>query len=269
MDILTALDAKMMKMYLRDFARINNDNNFSDGYGNSVSLQMPRYTWGYQPQPWEAPWASDILINPDCLTGYGANTQGIRMRTNSLNWQPADRGQILYGVSGSIATPLVTGVAGIGTGDNKDVSLLGSLAQPMIPAYMLYKGCRGRVQCWIRKTNANAAFEVVVRLGNTPLPDITTNKALLDLSAINTADKRDFWASAEFVITAAGPAGTANLITTNWLASNGSGTAVINDALPAATSITTIDPMYLNINIIGNASDTFGLIGYSWEILPQ
>jgi len=263
MDILTALDAKMMKMYLRDFARINNDNNFSDGYGNLVSSQIPSYTWGYHPYPWDVPWGTEILIDPSCLTGYGSNTQGIKLRSDGTNWRFADRGQMIYGASSSIASPLVSGVAGAAG----DVSLLGSLAQPMIPAYMLYKGCRGVVKCQIRKTNANSTFELVIRLGNTPAPDITTNQALFDLTGITNADKRDFWVEVEFVITAAGPYGVASMKVTNWLTKNGSGTDVATDR---GSTTTTVAPMYLNINIkAANASDTFALTDYSLELLPQ
>lgn len=223
---------------------------------------LPVYTWGSQPSPWDVPFGTEILIHPDCLTGYGANTCGIKFRSDTVNWRFADS-QILYGVSGTVASPLVSGIAGSAA----EFSLLGSLAQPMIPAYMLYKGARGVFRCKIRKTNANSTFDMIVRLGYAALPDKTTNEALINQTSVTNADKRDFWVTVEFVVKAAGPSGTAKMITTNFIAQNSSATAAFNDR---NTTTTTIANMYFNINSKNaSASDTFSLLEYSLEMKPQ
>lgn len=232
--------------------------------GSYISTSPPVYTFGSHPYPWDVKFGDEILIHPNCLTGYGANTQGIKLRSDGTNWRFADRGQLIYGTTGSVATPLVAGVVGSAA----EFSLLGSLAQPMIPANMLYVGARGVVKCQIRKTNANSTFDVIIRLGSVPIAtDIYSNDALINLASVANADKRDFWAVVEFVVTAAGGTGTAKAKVTNYLAPNGSATNAIVDR---SSKITTIANMYLNINSKNaSTSDTFSLLDYSLELLPQ
>ena len=100
-----------------------------------IGFGIPVYTFGKQPNPYSVPKYTEILIDPACLTGSGATTQGIKMRSDLVNWRFADAGQILYANSGSIATPLVSGVAAGGT-TSTEVSMWGSLNPMMIPAFM-------------------------------------------------------------------------------------------------------------------------------------
>lgn len=256
--------------YSRDGA--NNPAGLLDANGNPIYLGPNVYTWGYHPNPWDVPFGTEILIHPSCLTGSGANTQGIKLRSDNTNWCFADRGQTIYSKSGSLAAPLSSGIAGAGA---TEVSLYGSLNQLMLPAYLLYKGCRGRFRCKIQKTNANATWSALIRLGtHAAATDVNANDALMNLPGITNASLRQFWVDIEFYVVRAGRTGngaatgetTAYLITTNSLTSGGNSTDLLKDR---NALFSTIDPIYFNINIgAANASDTFSLIEYSLELLP-
>lgn len=255
----------MTKMRARNPDVFYDGNNYlMDSDGNAISTGLPIYTHGEQPNPWDVPFGTEILIHPSCLTGYGANTSGIKLRSDGVTWRFADT-QTAYGVSGTVAAPLVTGVVG----SAGEFSLLGSLAQPMLPAYLLYKGARGVFRCKLRKSGANGAADVIVRLGVAASgSSIVSNDALINLAGgITNVDKREFWVAVEFIITAAGETGVASMIVTNYLTSNGAGTNVVTDRI---ATINTVTPMYFNINSKNaNAADTFSLIEYSLELKPQ
>lgn len=242
---------------------------------DTLNTGLPVYTFGEQPNPWDVPFGYEILIHPNCLTGSGANTHGIKLRSDNINWKFADYGQIAYSLSGSKAAPLVSGVAGAGA---TEVSLLGSLNQPMIPAYLLYEGCRGRVRVIIRKTGANGSHSVIVRLGtHAKVTDINANDALINFPSLAATDGREFYVDVEFQLISAGrsTSGTpaivtgetaALLLSTNIIPPNAT---TVNGVVDRSTLISTYDPMYFNFNVgSANASDTFSLIKYSLELLP-
>lgn len=244
-----------------------------DAAGNTIDFGTPVYTFGTQPNPYAVPKYTEILIDPACLTGSGATTQGIKLRSDLVNWCFADRGQMIYANSGSVASPLTSGIAGAGA---TEISLLGSLNQPMLPAFLLYKGCRGRFRCKIKKSGGNGNFDVIVRLGtHVAATDIDANDALLNFPGVALTDQRTFWVSVEFCViqagidgNTAGSTGTtkAILTTTNFLTENASAVSAIADR---STLFSTTDPIYFNINTKNaNASDTFALIEYSLELLP-
>ena len=234
---------------------------------------LPVYTWGSHPYAWDVPFGTEILIHPNCLTGSGANTQGIKLRSDNTNWCFADRGQIIYSKSGSLAAPLSSGIAG--SGGATEVSLYGSLNQLMLPAYLLYKDCRGRFRCKIQKTNANGTWDLLIRLGtHAAATDVNANDALMNLPTITNANLRQFWVDIEFCVVSAGCTGsgaatgetTAYMIVTNSLTLGGQGTALLKDR---NALFSTVDPIYFNINTKNaNAADTFSLIEYSLELLP-
>ena len=221
---------------------------------------LPVYTWGSQPSPWDVPFGTEILIHPNCLTGYGANTHGIKLRSDLVNWRFADSGQMLYGISGSVASPLVANVAGAVS----ESSIMGALAKPMIPAFMLYKGCRGIFKAKVRKNGANSTYSLIARLGVSV--SAVGNEALFNQINIANTDKKDYWIVVEFYITDAGPNGVASMTVTNVLTPNGTAVDAIRDR---TSSISTIAPVYFDVNIsAASASDTFSLIAYDLELKP-
>lgn len=241
--------------------------------GQLISTQLPIYTYGEQPNPWDVTFGTEILIHPNCLTGSGANTHGIKLRSDGINWKFADGGQTIYSLSGSKAAPLVSGVAG-GT----EVSLLGSLNQPMIPAYLLYEGCRGRVRAIIRKTGANGTHSVIVRLGtHAKATDINANDSLINFPSLAATDGREFYVDVEFSVVSAGrsTSGTptiatgetaALLLSTNIIPPNAT---TVNGVVDRTNLFSTYDTIYFNFNVgSANALDTFSLIKYSVELLP-
>jgi len=136
-------------------------------YGdNTISTQLPIYTYGEQPNPWDVPKFAKIGYDPKCLTGSGATTLPIEMVSDLVNWRFSSPGQILYSKSGTVAYPLVSGVAAGGT-IFMEVSMWGSLNPIMIPANMLYNGFRGRLQCTLIKTGTTGTWEIWIRIGST------------------------------------------------------------------------------------------------------
>lgn len=239
-------------------------------YGDStISTQIPVYTWGYHPNPWDVPFGTEILIHPSCLTGSGANTQGIKLRSDNTNWLFADSGQILYSKSGTIAAPLVSGVAGNGA---SEVSMWGSLNPIMIPGLMLYKNVRCRLMCTLIKTGANATWEAWIRFGDTaPGGSISQNDQIHVVSSLTNATGRQYQIDTTFIYTSAGIASagageTAAAVTTKmYITPNGQQTGAVADKTGHST---TVSPSYANINIKGNAADTFSLLDYTFIAMP-
>lgn len=247
---------------------------FLDANGNFINFGLPVYTNGYEPNPWDVPKYTEILTDPSCLTGSGANTQGIKRRADGNVWQFADGGQILYSKSGTVASPLVSGVAAGGT-TSTEVSMWGSLSPIMIPAFMMYKGFRGRLKCSVIKTGATGTWQVWIRLGKTaPGGSITQNDQLFfPLVPYANASNRQVTIDVEFVITSAGVSATGAITgetlcaytTKMYMQPNGEGT---NAILDKGTYTSTVDDNYVNINIRGSTGDTFSLLDYSFTALP-
>lgn len=249
-----------------------NGGNLYDSNGVAIDFSTPKYTYGDQPNPWDVPDYTEILLDPSCLTGSGAQTQGIKMRTDGTNWQFADAGQILYSKTGSLASPLVSGVAGAAA--SAETNMWGSLNPIMIPAYMMYKDFRGRLKCTLRKTNANAVWQIWIRIGKTaPGGSVTQNDQLFVITSLTNADNRQYQVDCEFTLTSAGVsvsgaiAGetTCTYITKMSLQPNAGGTDIVKDK---GALMSTVDDVYININVIGSTSDTFSLIDYTFIAMP-
>ncbi len=245
-----------------------------DAAGNTIDFGIPVYTYGQQPNPYAVPKYTEILIDPACLTGSGATTQGIKMRSDLVTWRFADAGQILYSKSGTVATPLVSGVTPAAA--NAETNMWGSLNPIMIPAYMLYEGFRGRLKATFIKTGATATWEVWARIGRqTPGNSITDNDQIFSIGNINNTSGKQFQLDVEFTITTAGvsSAGSAigdtvcKFVTKNWILPNTTtGTsAAISDK---GTYMSTDKHAYVNLNIKGTSGDTFALLDYTFIAMP-
>lgn len=235
-----------------------------------ISLSPPLYTYGSHPLPWEVPFNTKIFFHPNMLEGSNAVTTGVEFISDSANWKPAGRGQLLYSASSPAGSPLVSGLAGNGT---TEVNMYGGSLTPMtIPANLPYKRCRFRFRAVIQKTGANAVWEIYCRIGASPT--YTANDSFFALTNITNASGRAFFVDVEFAVTSAGDYGgspslggstAAKLTSKNWLKPNDSGTSPMLDQ---SNQFATILKNYVHINIKGNSLDTFALIEYSLEMLP-
>ena len=244
-----------------------------DAAGNTIDFGTPVYTYGYEPNPADVPKYTEILTDPSCLTGSGATPLGIKRQSDSKVWRFADAGQILYSKSGTIATPLVSGVTPAAA--SAETSMWGSLNPIMIPAYMLYEGFRGRLKATFIKTGATATWEVWARIGRqTPGNSITDNDQLFTSGSITNATGRQFQLDVEFTITTAGVSSTGSslgdtvckFVTKNWLTSNGTGGT--SPGSDKGTYMSTVDHAYINLNIKGTSGDTFALLDYTFIAMP-
>ncbi len=238
-----------------------------------IGFGIPVYTYGQQPNPYAVPKYTEILIDPACLTGSGATTQGIKMRSDLVNWRFADAGQILYANSGSIATPLVSGVAA-GALTTTEVSMWGSLNPIMIPAFMLYKNFRGRLKCTLIKSGTTAGWEIWIRIGKTPISGgVAANDQLFLVQSLANANNGQYQVDVEFVITSAGasvfgalPGDTTCGFTTKFrMTPNLNITGMVVDK---GTQMATDADTIVNINVRGTTGDTFSLLDYNFTAYP-
>jgi len=244
-----------------------------DSAGNTIDFGLPVYTYGQQPNPYAVPKYTEILIDPACLTGSGATTQGIKLRSDLVNWRFADAGQVLYANSGSIATPLVSGVAA-GAFTTTEVSMWGSLNPIMIPAFMLYKGFRGRLKCTLIKSGTTAGWEIWIRIGKTPISGgVAANDQLFLVQSLANANNGQYQVDVEFAITSAGVsvngalAGetTCGFTTKLRMTPNLNITGMVVDK---GALMSTVDDAIVNINIRGTTGDTFSLLDYNFTAFP-
>lgn len=243
--------------------------------GQLISTQLPIYTYGEQPNPWDVPEFTIIGYDPVCLTGSGATTLPIEMVSDLINWRFAGAGQFLYSNSGTVAAPLVTGVSV--AGGATESSMWGSLTPMMIPAFMSYKGARYRFRCTLQKTGSVGVASIVIRFGRQiPGGSITDNDKVFEVAgAITNVTGRQYQVDVEFKVTSQGvsasaAAGTGELdiatfITKNYMTPNAGGTTVAADK---GLYFSTKDINYFNINVIGSVGDTFSMIDYSLQALP-
>lgn len=244
-------------------------------YGdNTISTQLPIYTYGEQPNPWDVPRFTKIGYDPACLTGSGATTLAIEMQSDLVNWRFSGAGQVLYSKWGTIASPLVSGVAG-GASTSTEVNLWGSLTPIMIPQFMMYKGFRGRFRAILQKSGTTATWDCMIRMGRQlPAGSITYNDQLhYNNGTLTNANGRQYLIDTEFIVTAQGRSvtgaatgeTTAAFLTSIALTPNGNATNLVLDK---SGYFSTRSDCYFNINVKGSSSDTFSLIGYSLQALP-
>lgn len=245
-----------------------------DAAGNTIDFGTPVYTYGYEPNPADVPKYTEILIDPSCLTGSGATPLGIKRQSDNKVWRFADTGQILYSNSGTVATPLVSGVTPAAA--SAETNMWGSLNPIMIPAYMLYEGFRGRLKATFIKTGATATWEVWARIGRqTPGNSITANDQLFIIGNINNTSGKQFQLDVEFTITTAGvsSAGSAigdtvcKFVTKNWILPN-TPTGISAAISDKGTYMSTDKDAYVNLNIKGTSGDTFALLDYTFIAMP-
>ncbi len=242
---------------------------------DTLNTGLPIYIYGEQPNPWSVPKFTKIGYDPACLTGSGATTLAIEMQSDLVNWRFAGAGQVLYSNSGTVAAPLVTGVAG--AGGSTESNMWGSLKPMMIPAFMNYEGARYRFRCTLQKTGAVGAASIVIRFGRQiPGGSITDNDKVFEVAgAITNVTGRQYQVDVEFKVTSQGvsasaAAGTgerdiATFITKNYMTPNAGGTSAVADK---GLYFSTKDINYFNINVIGSVGDTFSMIEYSLQALP-
>jgi len=245
-----------------------------DAAGNTIDFGTPVYTYGYEPNPADVPKYTEILIDPSCLTGSGATPLGIKRQSDNKVWRFADAGQILYSKSGTVATPLVSGVTPAAA--SAETSMWGSLNPIMIPAYMLYEGFRGRLKATFIKTGATATWDVFARIGRqAPGGSVTNNDQLFYTPApITSTSGRHFQLDVEFVITSAGVSVSSSAIgdttcaitTKSWLPTNSTGGA--SAVMDKGLYMSTVDAVYVNLNIKGTSGDTFALLDYTFIAMP-
>ncbi|MBV6447083.1 hypothetical protein [Nitrosomonas sp.] len=241
-----------------------------DEYGSPILIGPSIYTYGSHPQPWDVPFNTKAVFHPNMLDGSNPVTTGIEVISDSYNWKPSGRGQLLYSSGSTAAAPLVSGLAGNGS---TEVNMYGGSLNPMtIPANLPYKGCRFRFQAALVKTGGTASWDIYCRVGTSST--YTNNDSFFALTGVNLASGRTFWVDTEFTVTSVGDYGAnpslggstaAKFTTKNWLTRNGQGTSPLLDQ---STIFSTIAKNYIHINIKGNAADTFALIDYSLEWLP-
>lgn len=249
---------------------LDTNSNLVDMYGNIISTSPPIYTYGSHPAAWNVPLNTKIFFHPNMLLGSNATTSGIEVISDQINWKPAGRGQILYSGSGSVTTPLVSGLAGNG---GTEVNMYGgSLSAMTIPANLLYKGCRLRLQALVQKTGSTATWDLYCKIGISST--YTANDVAFGLATITNASGRQFWVDTELIVTTAGDyaanpslggSTAAKFTPKNWLTRNSSATSPIADQ---GNQFSTIAQNYIHINIKGTSPDTFSLIDYSLEWLP-
>lgn len=238
---------------------------------NVISMGLPVYTYGEQPNPWDVDKFTRIGYDPACLTGSGATTLPIEMVSDLVNWRFSSPAQVLYSKSGTIASPLVSGVAGTGA----EANMWGSLNPIMIPANMMYKGFRGRLQCTIIKTGTTGTWEIWIRLGKTaPGGSVIANDQLLFATGLTNATGRQHQVDVSFVVTSTGRSagGTAvagetiaAFVTKMTLTPNAGGTSVAADK---GGVLDTFADAYININTKGSVGDTFSLLDYTLTVSP-
>jgi len=242
-----------------------------DAAGNTIDFGIPVYTYGQQPNPWDVPEFTRIGYDPVCLTGSGATTLPIEMVSDLVNWRFASPGQVLYSKSGTIASPLVSGVAGTAA----EANMWGSLNPIMIPANMLYRGFRGRLQCTLIKTGATGTWEVWIRIGKTaPGGSVIANDQLLFATGLTNATGRQYQVDVSFVVTSTGRStgGTAvagetiaAFVTKMTLTPNAGGTSV---AVDKGGVLDTFADTYININTKGSVGDSFSMLDYTFTASP-
>ena len=230
---------------------------------------LPVYTWEEHPNPWDVPFGTIIRIHPSCLTGSNPNSAGFLLASDNVNWKPIGA-QTLYSAVSSIATPLVSGVTGVGV-TSDEVSIYGSLVPMVVPRGLPYRGCRFRFKVLITKTGGADTWKTYIRMGNQVA--FNGNDPVHEISGLTNANGRQCLMDTEIQVTSAGmdsysatPGFAKASFTTNYtLTPNGQGT---NAALDKTGAFTTLENMNVHINIKGDALDTFNLINYSLEMLP-
>lgn len=242
-----------------------------DAAGNTIAFGIPVYTYGQQPNPGDVPEFTKIGYDPVCLTGSGATTLPIEMVSDLVNWRFSSPGQVLYSKSGTVASPLVSGVAGTAA----EAGMWGSLNPIMIPANMIYKGFRGRLQCTLIKTGATGTWEIWIRLGKTaPGGSVVANDQLLFATGLTNATGRQYQVDVSFVVTSTGRStgGTAvagetiaAFVTKMTLTPNAGGASVAADK---GGVLDTFADAYININTKGSVGDTFSLLDYTFTASP-
>lgn len=247
-----------------------------DAAGNTIDFGIPVYTYGQQPNPGDVPEFTRIGYDPVCLTGSGATTLPIEMVSDLVNWRFASPGQVLYSKSGTIASPLVSGVAA-GATTATEVSMWGSLNPIMIPANMLYKGFRGRLQCTLIKTGTTGTWEIWIRIGSTlPGGSITANDQLFIATGLTNTTGRQYQVDVSFVVTSTGRSSggsavagetIAAFVPKMTLAPNTSVTSV-EGAADKGAKMDTFADAYININTRGSTGDTFSLLDYTFTASP-
>lgn len=249
---------------------------FLDANGNSINFGLPVYTYGEQPNPCDVPKFTKVGYDPACLTGSGATTLPIEMVSDLVNWRFSSPGQVLYSKSGTVASPLVSGVAA-GATTATEVSMWGSLNPIMIPANMLYNGFRGRLQCTLIKTGTTGTWEIWIRIGSTlPGGSIIANDQLFIASSLTNTTGRQYQVDVSFVVTSTGRSSggsavagetIAAFVTKMTLAPN---TSVVSasGAADKGAKLDTFADAYININARGSTGDTFSLLDYTFTASP-
>lgn len=173
------------QMLKQDFARV-----LRDGSGNIVGIQGPVgevfdpnpvvINWADLPDPSTVPPFTPVWVNPASMfAGVYRSKIPITFITNDDQslWLPFGE-QIIYGGSGSVSAPLVTGTAAVA---GTRIPFLSSGNTPKLPAGLMYLGMRIIVRMHARKTGADAnASQMYVTMGRNN--DITQSDFLFNSS---------------------------------------------------------------------------------------
>lgn len=255
------------QMLKQDFARV-----LRDGGGNIVGIQGPGgevfdpnpkvLDWADRPQPNEVPPFTPLRFRPSTsLTGVYRTKVPLLMSTNEDQtlWMPMME-QIVYGGSGSVSAPLVTGITTDGI--NRIPFLTGANA-PLLPVGMLYPGLRIVTRMHVKKTGADAnASQMFVTLGRNN--DITQSDYVFN-SSTGAVAGREANVETEARITLLGEHTVAKFTTVKSITDTFPTSAAATDQ---QSKLNTNQDNYNLIGVSGSAGATHDLIYFSVSIIP-
>ncbi len=231
--------------------------------GNNLVYVKPHpYTLGAQPYPWEVAAGTEILIDPACLSGYGATTRPIKLVSDGYVWMPAGE-QLLYKVKGSYASPAATQGA-INPAVHTLYTLTGGNLK--INPLLLYLGVGLRIKAHFYKDDAVAnASTFRVNMGNT---NSAADDIMCKLNTSAAANSEVFFDNV-VSLTKLGAFGTAIVTTPVGAKLNTSATKTANESGDKSGRTDSTANMYISFSSIPpNITATSALISFSVHLVP-